>query len=73
MNSSKVEVELRELHRHGETPTSKGKEGEKKFIALLQSDTEDEEEGEEDDEEEEMFNVKEIGSDVERWLFKMNK
>ena len=48
----------------------KGKEGEKKFIALLQSDTEEEEgEGEDGDDnhdEEEMYNAEEeIGSGVE--------
>ena len=65
-NSSKVEKELLELYRHGGgTPTKKGKEGEKKIIALLQSDTEEEEE-EDGDDEEEMFNAEEIGSDVER-------
>ena len=69
-SSRKIEVELRELYRHG-TGAKQGKQGERKIIALLQSDTEEEEgEGADDDDDhdnQEMYNAEEeIGSDVER-------
>ena len=72
-NSRKIEVELRELYRHGTGAGAKqeGKQGQRKIIALLQSDTEEEEgEGADDDDDhdnQEMYNAEEeIGSDVER-------